>query len=233
MPDLIAMRAAPRLSGGLLRRLVPRTVFAVAALFAVSVSIASGTAPAQAAYRLSAQDLADVGRVEAYLNTIESVRSAFVQLASGGRFAEGKLYIERPKRLRLDYNKPATTQVYANGNWLIHVDTELETVTHVPLSYTVAGFLVRERIELGGDILVRRVVRAEGAVSIEMSRRDEPDQGSFTVTFRDNPLQLHKWSVVDAQGVTTNVTLIAPEFNVMISRDLFIFDETKYEREFQ
>lgn len=189
--------------------------------------------PAAAEYRLSERDKADVARIEAYLNNIETLKSPFVQLASGGRFAEGTIFIERPRRLRLDYKPPATVQVYANGNWLLHVDTELETVTHIPISSTPAGFLVRDKIRLSGQVEVRRVVREKRTISVELVETGAPEAGSFTLTFSDEPLQLRRWTVVDAQGVTTNVTLIGAAFNVAIPPDVFAFDETKYERELQ
>ena len=53
------------------------------------------------------------------------------------------------------------------------------------------------------------------------------------MTFTDKPLSLRKWLVTDAQGVSTSVTLVAPEYNVAIPRSVFVFDETKFERETQ
>jgi outer membrane lipoprotein-sorting protein len=200
---------------------------------AALVLAASFALPAAAEYRLSDKDKADVARIEAYLNNIETLRSPFVQLASGGRFAEGTIYIERPRRLRLDYKPPATVQVYANGNWLLHVDTELETVTHIPISSTPVGFLVGDKIRFSGQVEVHRVVREKQTISVVLGETDAPEAGSFTLTFSDNPLQLRRWTVVDAQGVTTNVTLVGAAFNVAIPPGVFAFDETKYERELQ
>lgn len=188
-------------------------------------------APAGAAYRITAQDRADVVRIEEYLNTVNSLRSNFVQLSTGGRFAEGTIYIERPKRLRLQYKRPSNIQVYANGNWLAHVDTDLEAVWHVPLSTTPAAFLVRDKISLSGDVTVRRVIRDSNTVSVSLVQTGEPDSGRFVLTFSDRPLALRKWTVTDAQGVSTSVTLVAPAFNVAIPGNVFIFDETKFELE--
>lgn len=205
--------------------------------FPISLSVfllcVAVVAPTQAEYRISARDRADVARVEAYLNNVGTLRSKFVQLSSGGRFAEGNIYIERPKKLRLEYTRPSNIQVYANGFWLAHVDTELEAVWHVPLKTTPASFLVREKITLSGDVTVRRVIRDAKTLSIEIVQTDEPDAGQFVMTFADNPLSLRKWMVTDPQGVSTSVTLVAPEYNVAIPRSVFVFDETKFEREIQ
>lgn len=190
-------------------------------------------APAGAVYRITEQDRADIDRIEKYLNEMESLRSKFVQLSSGGRFAEGTIYIERPQRLRLAYKKPSNIQIYANGNWLAHVDTDLEAVWHVPLKSTPAAFLVRDKIKLSGEVTVERVIRDARTISVSLVQTAEPDAGRFVLTFSDAPLALRKWTVTDVQGVSTSVTLVAPAYNIAIPRDVFIFDETKFDGEQQ
>ena len=187
--------------------------------------------PAQAVYRLSKQDKADIARIEAYLNRLDPLRSHFVQLSSGSNFAEGVIYIERPRRLRLQYTNPSNIQVYANGFWLAHVDTELEAVWRVPIRTTAASFLVRDKIAFRDDFTVRRGIRQPRLISVELFRTDEPESGKFVLTFADQPLGLRKWTVTDAQGISTSVTLVAPTFNVTIPADVFVFDETKFDHE--
>lgn len=202
-------------------------------IFVFMILLLGFAVPAGAAYRITEKDRADIARIEAYLNSMESLRSKFVQLSTGGRVAEGTIYIERPSRLRLEYKTPSNIQVYANGNWLAHVDTELEAIWHVPLKATPAAFLVRDRIKLSGDITVQRVMRDARTISVSLVQTDEPDAGRFVLTFSDSPLALRKWTVTDAQGISTSVNLVAPAFNVAIPRDVFIFDESKFEREVQ
>lgn len=178
---------------------------------------------------LSPQDRADIARAEAYLNGLRSLRAKFVQESSGGGFAEGTVYISRPGRLRLDYAPPAEMQVYADGFWLIYVDTELEQVTHVPLGSTLADFLVRKNIRLSGDVTVTNVERERGMIRFHLVRTEEPDAGALVLNFSDSPFALRNWNVTDAQGVTTRVSLIAPEINVSIAEKVFHFDASKYE----
>lgn len=202
-------------------------------IFVFVILLAGFALPAGAAYRITEKDRADIARIEAYLNSMESLRSKFVQLSTGGRVAEGTIYIERPSRLRLEYKTPSNIQVYANGNWLAHVDTDLEAIWHVPLKATPAAFLVRDRIKLSGDITVERVMRDARTISVSLIQTDEPEAGRFVLTFSDTPLALRKWTVTDAQGISTSVNLVAPAFNVAIPRDVFIFDESKFERDVQ
>ncbi|HEY9164453.1 MAG TPA: outer membrane lipoprotein carrier protein LolA, partial [Magnetovibrio sp.] len=52
-------------------------------------------------------------------------------------------------------------------------------------------------------------------------RSDDPAEGSLTLVFESKPLQLRKWSVTDAQGITTTVSLLGPKFGVNLANDLF------------
>ena len=176
-------------------------------------------------------DRSDIAEVEAYLNSLRSLRSEFVQRSSGGRIAEGTIYAMRPGRLRLDYKPPSTVQFYANGDWLLHVDTELESVNRVPLSSTPARFLTADRISLSQDAAIRRVDRGRGAITLELADRDDPDAGSIALRFSTKPMTLRGWTVVDVEGTTISVTLEEPEFNVPIPRRAFVFDARTFERD--
>src|SRR3546814_3743375 len=48
---------------------------------------------------LSAEDRADVARVEAYLNGITSMKSSFLQSSSTGHVARGTVWLRRPGRI--------------------------------------------------------------------------------------------------------------------------------------
>ena len=211
-----------------MNRVLRRRARPLALAAALAATIAAGPAGAAAA-TLSAADRADIARIEAYLNSIRSVRAGFLQVSSRGGVAEGRIYLQRPKQVRLDYKPPATLQIYADGYWLLFVDTELEEVTHVPLSRTMAGLLVRKRIRLSGDIAVQRIERGAQSIRVHIVQADEPDAGRMVLTLSDRPLELRHWTVVDPQGVETRVSLIGPEFNVRIARKIFQFDETRFE----
>src|SRR5690606_28059837 len=68
---------------------------------------------------------ADIARVEAYLNAIRTMQSRFVQIAPNGGVAEGTLYLQRPGKMRVEYDPPVEDIVVATGRVLIHYDGEL------------------------------------------------------------------------------------------------------------
>ena len=108
-------------------------------ILTINLTIICVSSNSNAEYRITDLDKADITRVEVYLNGLKSLRSKFVQLSSDGSFAEGNIYIERPNRMRLDYTQPPNIQVYADRFWLTHVDTELGSVSRIPLKLTPAS----------------------------------------------------------------------------------------------
>ena len=179
----------------------------------------------------AAQDPAEtVERIEAYLSSLRTIESDFVQSSSKGGFARGRLYVERPGNLRLDYEAPSTLQIFVNGSWLIYVDTELEEVTHVPLARTPAAFLVGDTVSLSRKVTVTGIGMDAETIRIEAVRSDEPEAGSVILTFGRHPMVLKDWTVVDSQGVRTRVALVKPRFNRPVDRRVFDFDPDRYIR---
>lgn len=191
-----------------------------ASVAAILISVGAGGA---AAVPRSAADREAVARIEAYLNDMRTMRSPFVQTSSNGGIAEGTIWLKRPGKLRIDYRPPNPMQIYTRGMWLVYIDRELEEVNQVPLRSTPAAYLVREDIALSGDVEVERVTRRRGTVSVHLSQTDDADAGRLIVTFAEQPLALRGWTVVDAQGVETTVTLVGPKINAAIEPDVFDF----------
>ncbi len=184
-----------------------------------------GAAPAGAAERLpGARDKADIARVEAYLTTIRTLRADFIQIASSGGFAQGRFYLRRPGRLRFDYSPAGTLQIFADGFWLFYVDHELEQITHIPLSFTPAGVLIDDNVKLSGELRVTRIVRGPAILRVHLVRSEDPDSGTLVLTLSDRPLALRRWTVIDAKGITTRVSLVNPEFNIAIDESVFVFE---------
>ncbi len=175
--------------------------------------------------KLSKQDVADIIRIEQHLNTSRTVRARILQVASDGSYAEGMLHIQRPGRMRLEYDPPNPTMIIADGINLIYVDRELEHATTVLLQLTPAELILREDLSLSSeDLLVTGFSRSPGVIRISLVHAKDPLEGGIMMVFSDKPLELRKWIVTDAQGIKTTVSLLGPEFGIKLDPDLFYFE---------
>ncbi len=187
--------------------------------------LAASSALAAPATALSEPDQINVERALAYLNRISTLRARFVQVSSNGTYAEGQVLVERPGKLRFDYDPPVTALLIANGLSLLFYDRELKEASFLPLWETPLWFLIREEVELSDDMRVERVEQARGALRVSLRDAGNPDIGEVTLVFQDEPLALRKWQVVDAQGILTEVSLLNPEFGVAIDPAAFEHDD--------
>jgi len=200
----------------------------VTAAFVAALSPTGAAATTPAAIDLGKAERADLARVESYLNGVKSIRARFMQISSTGEFAEGDFYLLRPGKMRIEYRPPVPVLIVADGTWLIYYERELGQVSYIPLGSTPAGILVADKISLRDDaVTVTGFERDSDTVRVTLVRTESPEEGSLTLVFSDKPLALRKWTVVDAQGVVTNVSLIDASYDVPVDPDLFRFKNPK------
>ena len=111
----------------------------------------------------------DIRRIESYLNGLRTIEARFVQNNPNGSYAVGKLYVQKPGKLRFEYDPPVPLLLIADGSWLFQVDKELKQVSQYPLFDTPAQFLLNERIVFGKEFGVINFQRHAKTVRIEES----------------------------------------------------------------
>jgi outer membrane lipoprotein-sorting protein len=100
------------------------------------------------------------------------------------------------------------------------------------LSSTPAGILVEDHVSLtAGDLKVTAFDQDGGWWRLTVVRTESPGDGTLTLTFRENPLELKQWIVVDAQGTVTQVSLQDAAFDVPLDPALFQFRDPRIFRE--
>ncbi len=177
-----------------------------------------GPAPA-----LTEEDRADIARVEAYLESVKTLRARFMQIAPNGSIAQGMMYMSRPDRMRIEYDGPVPFLLVATGVWLILYDGELQQTSYLPIDSSPAAVLLRDRVDFSKDLTVRGVERTAGALRLHIVEDTLLGRGSIYLTFGDQPLKLREWTVIDAQGQATQVALLNPEFGIELDPVLFMY----------
>jgi outer membrane lipoprotein-sorting protein len=170
-----------------------------------------------------------IARIEAYLNGIDTLRSGFVQINPDGAQVTGELYYERPDKMRLEYDPPSRVLIVANEWEVIYHDRRLKQVSHLLTGSTPLGFLLEEEIQLSGDVTVTDIEEGGGELHVTLVQTEEPDQGSITLVFAEQPLELRRWTVVDAQGLPTHVVLNGIETGMPLDDELFVFRNPKFD----
>jgi outer membrane lipoprotein-sorting protein len=196
-------------------------IVAAAALALTGVSDARAAPPEPV--KLTTDQKAMVSRIEAFVNNITTVESDFVQMTGNGGFAKGTLYLDRPGRMRFEYDPPAPYLLVSDGTFFIYVDKELEQVTYLPLSQTPAHLLLRKNFSISEGLILTDFREEGSVVKLEVTDSREPDLGRVTLTFNRDPLSLKSWTVLDAQGQRIQVALVDPHYGQKLDRSLFVY----------
>ncbi len=180
------------------------------------------------AAQAQAADRAVLARVEAYLNALRTLRARFLQVADNGASAQGTAWIWRPGRMRFDYDPPEPILLVASGGQVMMYDRELRQPSTVPTSSTPLGILLREQIRLSGDITVTGLERRGGFLHVALHRTNAAAEGRLTLTFQEEPMELRQWTVVDAQGRRTQVTLYELDTTTRPDPRIFDFNDPRF-----
>lgn len=191
----------------------------------LATALLAWPAQATAPKNFTAQDKATVERVEKYLSGISTIVASFVQIAPDGGIADGKFYLSRPGKMRWQYNPPTPILMIANGAFLVFYDYELDQTSHIPLQDTLAGFLARETVEFGGDVVVTDLATGAGSLRLTVVQKARPQDGQLTLEFADNPLQLRNMKVVDTTGQETTISLANARYGLKLDDSLFVFED--------
>ena len=164
----------------------------------------------------------DVTRAETWFNKIRTISADFVQVASDGTSAEGRLAFRRPSRMKINYGKGDELQLITSSVWL-HVDRPDERLlTSYPISETPLSLILADKVSLRLDGYETRVLPSiAGIVRIEIGKDDGEGAGRLTLEFSEKPFQFRRWIILDAAGIETSVTLQNIVFDQPIANEAF------------
>jgi outer membrane lipoprotein-sorting protein len=149
-----------------------------------------------------------VDRLSAYLSSIQTLVGDFVQVGPDGARTKGTFYLQKPGRVRFEYDPPSPIDIIADGESVAVRDRTLATQDIYPLSQTPLRFLLSQRINLLKDTNVVGVY-ADNIFATVVIEETQPLIGTnrLMLMFDAKDLQLKQWTVTDPQGFDTTVAV--------------------------
>jgi len=155
-----------------------------------------------------AKQRALLDKISGYLSGVQTMVGNFVQIGPDGRRVEGTFSIQKPGKVRFQYNPPSPIDIIADGSSVVVRDRSLETSDFYPLSQTPLRYLLADHIDLlrdtdvisiSADDTFATVVIEETQVMVGTNR--------LMIMFDAKSLQLKQWTVTDPQGLDTTVAV--------------------------
>jgi outer membrane lipoprotein-sorting protein len=169
-----------------------------------------------------------VRRANAWLDSAQILTADFVQVGPDGHRAEGTLTVERPGRMRFEFAPPDRLEIVADGRSVAVRDSKMDTQDLYFIAQTPLKFLLADRIDLARDTQVLRVDMTDAAVTIAIE--DKATLGGsaqIELVFDPVTFALKQWTVDDAQGLQTVVTLSNLDLTTRPDEKLFVIDEQR------
>lgn len=189
------------------------------------IAIAPRPIAVQAAAKPALSEKAIIDRANAALNGISTLTADFTQVSGDGRRLGGTLYLQRPGKVRFEYDKPSTLEVVSDGTTVLVRDRKLNTSDPYPIGQTPLKFLLSNRIDLTREATLQSVQTDPDGVRITVE--DSTTLGGtskITLSFTPDLTTLTRWRVVDPQGYTTTVSLGNQDRNKPIDPKVFMLN---------
>jgi outer membrane lipoprotein-sorting protein len=163
-----------------------------------------------------------VDKVSTYLSSVQTMTGDFVQVGPDGRRAEGQFFIQKPGKVRFEYNPPSPVQVIADGRSVVVRDRKLDTQQLWPLSQTPLRYLLADHIDLMRDTNLVSVSADDTFVTVVIEETQTlVGTSRLMMMVGAKDFQLRQWTVTDPQGFDTTVAVYNLDTSKKPDPDLF------------
>jgi outer membrane lipoprotein-sorting protein len=145
-----------------------------------------------------------VGRA---VNAITRLQGRFIQTNPDGINVGGRFWLQRPGKVRFEYDPPSPLLLVSDGTNVALQDRRLRTTDRYPLRQTPLYFLLKANVDLARDVIVTGVERRGGNYFLAMRDRRREADGELIVSFDQATNALEEWTIRDRQGRSTRVRL--------------------------
>jgi outer membrane lipoprotein-sorting protein len=190
-------------------------------LLVLSWASAAPAAPPGFRHALSDADQADLDRVSAYLNSMHTLKGSFIQIDPDGQIDEGVFSIDKPGRMRFEYHAPNPILIVSDGTTVAVQNRKLNTVDHYPIWSTPLDLILSDDLNLKNNAAIAGVEHEPGELIVNARAASTKVNGNITLVFTDPALELRQWTIVDAQGLSTTISLRDVQQGAALDPSLF------------
>lgn len=169
-----------------------------------------------------AADKLPLSQISNYLNGLKTVQTTFTQVNDDGSLSTGKLWLQRPGKMRFEYDPPSSAVVLANAGTVMIFDPKSnQPPEQYPLKRTPLSLVLARNVNLSQANMVVGHSFDGTATVVTAQDPKSPEAGRIELMFTGDPIELRKWVIHDNAGGQTTVLLGALSEDVTVDRDLF------------
>ena len=93
-------------------------------------------------------------KVEKFFKNLKTLEADFIQVSPSGKTSEGKIFLDLPGKLRIDYNQPNNILITTKGFWIVIQNRQLKSTNNIPLNQTPFSILLENKINFNNKDLI-------------------------------------------------------------------------------
>ena len=160
-------------------------------------------------------------RIESFFEDLNTMEGEFIQVSPSGMISNGKIFIDLPGKIRLDYINPDNLLITCKGFWLVIQDRNLQSSNNIPIQQTPFGILLNKEINFNNKKIILDLKRDLGVITLKLQLAENIQAGQLIIEFLENPFILKKWIIKDMIGDETTVLIQNTKFGHKLPYTLF------------
>ena len=163
-------------------------------------------------------------KIEKFFENLITLEANFIQVSPSGNVSNGKIYMDLPGKLRIDYENPSNLLITCKGFWIVIQDREAKTTNNIPVKNSPFAILLENTSLLNNQNIKTEYSVEAGIISLKFKSQKNDNQESLVLEFSENPFSLKKWVIQDSLGENTTVLIQNAKYNNKLSHVLFFPD---------
>ena len=164
-------------------------------------------------------------KVEKFFKNLKTLEADFIQVSPSGKTSEGKIFLDSPGKLRIDYSQPNNILITTKGFWIVIQNRKLKSTNNIPLNQTPFSILLENKINFNNKDLIVDLEKILGIIVLKIKLAKNKQAGELILEFSEKPFLLKKWIIRDIVGDETTVLIQNAKYNQKLPFTIFFPDD--------
>ena len=164
-------------------------------------------------------------KVENFFKNLRTLEAYFIQVSPSGKTSDGKIFLDLPGKLRIEYNQPNNILITTKGFWIVIQNRQLKSTNNIPLNQTPFSILLENKINFNNKDLIVELQKKLGIIEVKVNLAKNKQAGELILEFSEKPFILKKWIIRDIVGDETTVLIQNTIYNKKLAFTLFFPDD--------
>ena len=160
-------------------------------------------------------------QIEDFFVKLETLEANFIQVSPSGNVSNGKIFLDLPGKLRIDYENPNNLLITCKGFWIVIQDRISKTTNNIPVNSSPFSILLQKNSILHSENFKANYSISSGIISLEIKSLEDDKPEGLVFEFSEKPFSLKKWIIQDSLGENTTVLIQNAKYNNKLSHLLF------------